>query len=70
GSTAVSIATGATTDEKVWRPRTDGTAVDGTALTSDPPGRFVLGGETVTFAITGSPTNVTWTCIIILETAK
>jgi len=64
---AISVATGATTGSKVWRPRVDGTAVAGTALTSDPPSRFMLAGETLSMTVTGSPTNVAWTATIKLD---
>jgi len=70
GSTAISIATGSTVDEKVWRPATDRTAVAGTALTNDPPGRFALAGETVTFTIASSPTGLVWYCVIVTEESK
>jgi len=43
-----------------WRPRVDTTDSAGVALTSDPPTRYALSGETVTFVVTGSPTNKTW----------
>jgi hypothetical protein len=70
GTGTVSVATGSTEREKIWRPATDRTAVDGTALSSDPPGPFVLVGETLTFAVSSSPTNVTWKCLVVVEDGK
>jgi len=67
GSTAVNIATNMVTDEKVWRPVTDRTGIDGAALTSNEPGKFGLAGETVTFTVSGSPTNVTWTWVLVID---
>lgn len=67
GSTAVNIATNAVTSEKVWRPRVDTTGVDGEALGSDSPVRFSLGGETVTFAVSDSPTGLVWTCVLVVD---
>jgi len=67
GATAVNIATNAVTTEDVWRPGVDMTGVDGAALTGDPPVRYALAGELVTFAITASDTGVTWTCVILIN---
>jgi len=54
------ICTNTVTDEKLFRPCVDFTDAGGTALTSDPPRRWFLWGETVRMIITGSPTNKTW----------
>ena len=35
------------------RPRFDGNSADGTALTSDPPGRHWLGGDTIILRVVG-----------------
>lgn len=70
GTGTVSVATGSCEREKIWRPVVDRTAVAGTDLTSDPPGPFVLVGETVTFSISSSPTNVTWKCLVVVEDGK
>lgn len=67
GGTSVNTATNAVTDEKVWRPRVDATDVAGAALTSDGPVRYSLGGDTVTFAVSGSPTGLTWTCVLVID---
>jgi len=58
------IATATVTNELIVRPRVDGTSTAGVALTNDPPGRYPLHGDTLTFTVTGSPTNLTWTCRI------
>lgn len=61
-ATAYNIATGTATASKLWRTSLDRTAVDGTALTSDPPSRVCLIGDTLSFQITASQaSNVTWT---------
>jgi hypothetical protein len=67
GSTAVVLATNDVAAEAVFRPRVDGTDTTGSALTSDPPGRFALAGETMTFVVSGSPTGVVWKCVIIID---
>ena len=70
GSTAVNLATNSVTDEKVWRPAVDATDVAGAALTGDTPRRFALAGETVTFAVSGSPTGLTWKCVLVIDRDK
>lgn len=67
---AVNVATGVVTAAKVWRPRLDGTDIAGDDLTSDPPGRVMLAGESMRLIVTGSPTNKTWTATIKLDKAK
>jgi len=67
GGNAVNLATNDVSDEKVWRPVVDKTSVAGTDLTSDEPARFPLAGETVSFVVTGSPTNLTWKCVLVLD---
>jgi len=57
---AVNIATNVVTDEKLFRPVVDGTDILGVALTSDPPRRMFLYGETIRMIVQGSPTNKTW----------
>lgn len=72
-NSAVSLATGtATSGEKRWRPRVDGTTVAGSANTSDAPDRFMLvKQDKVTFALTYSQnTNVTWRCRIKYDDGK
>lgn len=62
---AVNLATNIVTADTVWRPRVDGTGIDAAALTSDPPGRYLLYGETVTVSISdASTTGATWRVII------
>jgi hypothetical protein len=60
GQAAYNLATNAVVGKKLWRPAVDATDTAGAALTSDPPRRYYLLGETVSFAVTGSPTNKTW----------
>lgn len=59
---AVNIATSTITGDKTWRPLVDGTDVAGAGLTSDGPTRRYLDGETVTFAVSGTRTGLTWKC--------
>ena len=61
---AYSIATNTVSNDKLFKPRVDGTDVGGTALTNDPPGRYCLFGETVRFVVRESVTNKTWRCRI------
>lgn len=43
------------------RPRLDGTDTAGSALTSDPPGRYLSYGDTITVAVSGAnTTGLTW----------
>jgi hypothetical protein len=58
---ATSIATNAVTGSKTWRPVVDATDIAGTALSSDPPRRWLLVLDTLRLIVTDSPTNVTWT---------
>ena len=59
---AYNIATNSVVGEARWRPRVDGTDVTGAALPGDPPWRYFAIGDTLVFTVSGSPTNVTWTC--------
>lgn len=67
---AVNVATNSVTDEKVFRPRQDGTTVAGAANTSDPPERFFFVEETITFVVTGSPTGLVWTAYFKMDKDK
>jgi len=64
---AVNVATGEVIAAKVWRPRLDGTDIAGAALTSDPPARVMLAGESLRMIVTGSPTSKVWTATIKLD---
>jgi len=64
---AVNVATGAVTAAKLWRPSIDRTDIAGVALTSDPPSRVMLAGESMRLIVLGSPTNKTWTATIKLD---
>ena len=66
-TTAIDVATGTAIGSKVWRPRVDGTAVAGTDLSSDPPGRFVLVGDTLRLIVSSSPTGETWRAAIMMD---
>lgn len=67
---AINVATGAVVAAKVWRPSVDRTDIAGTDLTSDPPGRVMLAGESLRLIVLGSPTNKTWTATIKLDRTK
>jgi len=72
-NSAVSLATGtATSGEKRWRPRVDGTTVAGADNSNDPPDRYMLvKQDKITFTLTGSEnTNVTWRCRIKYDDGK
>jgi hypothetical protein len=66
-SAAVNLATNAVIGSKTWRPAVDATDVLGADLTSDPPRRHYLYGETVTVIVTGSPTGKTWRVDVKLD---
>ena len=66
-TTATSIATGTATGSKVWRPVVDRTAVAGTDLGSDPPGRFIAVGDTLRLIMVNSDTGITWTATIMMD---
>jgi len=62
---SIDIATNAVVGTKLWRPRVDATSLLGADLTSDPPVRYFVCGDTVKLIVTGSSaTNKTWTCRI------
>lgn len=62
---AINIATNEVVGAKLWRPRVDATSLLGADLTSDPPVRYFVFGDTVKFIVTDSTaTNKTWTCRI------
>jgi len=67
---AVNVATGSVVAAKLWRPSVDRTDIAGVALTSDPPGRVMLAGESMRMIVLGSPTNKTWTATIKLDRTK
>jgi len=62
----INIATQAVSADVVIRPRVDATDIAGVALTSDPPQRYYLWGETVYMSVTNISvsTGITWTVII------
>lgn len=57
---AYNIATNAVTDSQRWRPAVDRTDVAAADLTSDPPDRRLLIGDTIKFLVSGSPTGKVW----------
>ena len=68
---AVTLATATVTDEKLFRPRVDGTTTAGADNTNDPPGKFMVYKETVTMLVTASEsTNVNWRAVIKYDDGK
>lgn len=63
---AVTIVTkSAVTADTIFRPRVDCTDTGGTALTGDPPTRFVACGETLRFEVSAAnPTGVVWKAVV------
>ena len=61
---AYNIATNSVTGSGRWRPVVDRTDINAADLTSDPPTRYLIYGDTVKFIVTGSATNRTWNCRI------
>ena len=55
----VEMATILVVEEKTFRPLVDATDIAGDALTGDPPVRYQLNGETVTFAVTNASASNT-----------
>lgn len=57
----VTLASKAVTADTLVRIRVDGTDTAGSALTSDPPGRYLTHGDTITLTVTAAdPTGLTW----------
>ena len=57
---AVNIATNVIVGSKLFRPVVDSTDILGAALSSDPPRRMYLLGETLRIIVGNSPTNKVW----------
>jgi len=66
-SAAVDVGTNSVVGVKVFRPSIDRTDVNGAALTSDPPGRYLIDGDSIRLIVTDSPTNKTWKAVIRLD---
>lgn len=56
----------AATGDLIFRPRVDATDNTGSALTGDPPSRYIIAGEDVIFTVKpiGTSSNVTWRAIV------
>ncbi len=58
---AVTVASRGISATHLVRPRFDGTDTAGTALTNDPPGRYMIAADKITITVSGaSPTGLTW----------
>jgi hypothetical protein len=66
-SAAVEVATNNVAGVQVFKPSVDRTDVKGTALTSDPPARYMVDGDSIRLIVTGSPTNKTWKAMLRLK---
>lgn len=68
---SVTLASKELTATTLVRPRLDGTDTAGSALTSDPPGRYLSFGDTITAAVTGAnTTGLTWRVWIKYDDGK
>jgi len=68
---AVTLASKTIDATQLVRPRLDGTDTAGTALTSDPPGRYMSAGDNLTFAVTGAnTTGLTWRVLVKFDDGK
>ena len=68
---ALTIASKTISATQLVRPRFDGTGTDGTALTDDPPGRYLSYGDTITATITSAdPTGLVWRVRIKYDDGK
>jgi len=58
---AVTLASKTITATQLVRPRLDGTGTDGSALESDPPGRYMSAGDKITATVSSAnTTGLTW----------
>lgn len=68
---AVTLATKAIAADATIRPRLDGTDNTGSALTSDPPGRYMAAKETLTATVSSAnTTGLTWRVLIKYDDTK
>lgn len=68
---AVTLASKTISATALVRLRVDGTDTAGSALTNDPPGRYLSYGDTITVAVTSAaPTGLTWRVWIKYDDTK
>ncbi len=68
---AVTLASKTITSTSLIRPRLDGTDTGGSALTSDPPGRYLSVGDKINIAVTAANvTGKTWRVYIKYDDAR
>jgi hypothetical protein len=68
---AVTLATKTISATTLIRPRLDGTDTGGSALTSDPPGRYMSAGDKITATVTAaSVTGKTWRVFVKYDNPK
>ena len=67
----VTLATKTVTADTLIRLRVDGTENTGSALTSDPPGRYLCYGDSIVYTVSAAdPTGLTWKAWIKYDTGK
>ena len=68
---AVTLASKTISATQLVRPRLDGTDTAGTALTSDPPGRYMSAGDKLTALVaSASHTGLTWRVFVKFDDGK
>ena len=68
---AVTLASKAIAATQLVRPRLDGTDTAGTALSSDPPGRYMSAGDKLTMAVaSANTTGLTWRVFIKYDNGR
>ena len=68
---AFTLASKTISATQLVRPRFDGTGTDGTALTSDPPGRYMSAGDKLTATVSSAdPTGLTWRVFIKFDDGR
>jgi hypothetical protein len=68
---SVTLAAKEITATTLIRPRLDGTGTDGSALTSDPPARYLSYGDTITVTVTSAnTTGLVWKAWIKYDDKK
>lgn len=71
GTNAVTLASLGIDATKLIRPRLDGTDTAGTALGSDPPGRYMSAGDNIAVVISdASSTGLTWRVLVKYDDGK
>jgi len=68
---AVTLASKTIDATQLVRPRLDGTGTDGSALTSDPPGRYMSAADKITATVSSAnTTGLTWRVFVKYDDTK